>query len=181
MENIDIDKLERKNVYKVPENFFAEMQQKVLAETALKKEAKIFKLNWAYSAAAAIALLFGITFFVTQNENAVNASENQMIVSNNNKETVSDKIKEKQKAEAAINYKTFEEDLTSVSKNNQKEEQEPIAQASEKTNSNSAPKKKEITATPEGQVDQILANFTSTELAAVGKNTEQDIYLDLYN
>lgn len=181
MENLDIDKLERKNVYKVPENFFAEMQQKVLAETAPKKEAKIFKLNWAYSAAAAVALLFGITFFVTQNENAVNANDNQVIASNINQDQVSDKIKEQQKADAAIAYKTFEEDLTSVTENNQKEEQGTIAQVSEKTNINSAPKKKEITATPEVQVDQILANFTSTELATVAKNSEQDIYLDLYN
>ena len=180
MENLDIDKLERKNVYKVPENFFAEMQQKVLAETTPKKEAKIFKLNWAYSAAAAVALIFGISFFVMQNENGVEASKVQNAMANNTSNT-SDIEKEQQKAEAAIAYKTFEEDLTSVTENNQKEEQGPIAQVSAKTNSESAPNKKEITATPEVQVDQILANFTSTELAAVAKNTEQDIYLDLYN
>lgn len=177
MENLDIEKLERKNVYKVPENFFAEMQQKVLAETAPKKEAKIFKINWAYSAAAAITLLFGITFFVTQNDEAGNT---QNVMANNNS-PVSNAITEQQKQEAANAYKTFENDLTSVTENNQKREQAPIATVSEKTTQNNTPNKKDVTATPEVQVDQILANFTSTELAAVSKNTEQDIYLDLYN
>jgi len=35
--------------------------------------------------------------------------------------------------------------------------------------------------TPEVQVDQILSSFTSAELADLGNNAEQDIYLDLYN
>ena len=30
-------------------------------------------------------------------------------------------------------------------------------------------------------MDQIIASFTSADLADLGKNTEQDIYLDLYN
>lgn len=177
MENLDIEKLERKNVYKVPETFFNEMQQKVLAETAPKKEAKIFKINWAYSAAATITLLFGITFFVTQNDEAV---KTRNVVADNNMR-VSNTITEQQKQDAAKAYKTFETDLTAVTENNQKEEQAPIATVSEKMTQNNTPIKKEVTATPEVQVDQILANFTSKELAAVSKNTEQDIYLDLYN
>lgn len=178
MENLDIEKLERKNVYKVPENFFAEMQQKVLAETAPKKEARIFKINWAYSAAAAVTLLFGITFFVTQNDDVENT---QNVLANNSSSSANNAVTVQQKEDAAIAYKTFEKDLTSVTENNQKGEQAEIATVSEKTAQSNTPNKKEVTATPEVQVDQILANFTSTELAAVSKNTEQDIYLDLYN
>ena len=66
MKEFDLDKLERKNPYKVPENFFEEMQENVLKQTTKKevKNTKIFKLNFSAvtSMAAALALVFGFTF-----------------------------------------------------------------------------------------------------------------------
>ena len=66
MKEFDLDKLERKNPYKVPENFFEEMQENVLKQTTKKevKKPKIFKLNFSAvtSMAAALALVFGFTF-----------------------------------------------------------------------------------------------------------------------
>jgi hypothetical protein len=65
MKEFDLDKLERKNPYKVPENFFEEMQENVLKQTTKKKkETKVFKLNFSAvtSIAAALALVFGFTF-----------------------------------------------------------------------------------------------------------------------
>ena len=63
MKNLDIEHLERKNIYKVPdESFFTEIQAKVLQETAPIKETKTVKLNWMYAAAAAMAMVFGATF-----------------------------------------------------------------------------------------------------------------------
>ena len=44
-----------------------------------------------------------------------------------------------------------------------------------------AKKKEYVPQNPEIQVDQVLSSFTSAELADLGKNIEQDIYLDLYN
>ena len=38
MKNLDIEKLERQNVYRVPDHFFEEMQLNVLSETMPKKD-----------------------------------------------------------------------------------------------------------------------------------------------
>ena len=67
MKNLDIEKLERKNIYKVPDGFFEQMQSQILNKTQPKQNAKIIKLNWVYAAAAAITLFFGITFVINQN------------------------------------------------------------------------------------------------------------------
>ena len=83
MKNLDIEKLERQNVYRVPDHFFEEMQLNVLSETMPKKEAKIIKLNWAYSAAAAVALLFGITFFVNQQDADTDLVSSEKQIANN--------------------------------------------------------------------------------------------------
>ncbi len=179
MKNLDIEKLERKNSYEVPNDFFTKMQENVLKETTHKKEARIFKLNWAYSAAAAIALLFGITFFVNQNNN--DASNAKNAIANNNSSAVKSTLSNnKVKTEEAIAYQNFEQDLTSVIENDQKNE---VAIVSTFKNDNQPAEviNKEAVKNSEIQVDQILANFTSAELADLGKNTEQDIYLDLYN
>jgi hypothetical protein len=40
MKEFDLDKLERKTPYKVPENFFEEMQENVLKQTTKKRKKK---------------------------------------------------------------------------------------------------------------------------------------------
>ena len=121
MKNLDIEKLERKNSYEVPNDFFTKMQENVLKETTHKKEAKIFKVNWAYSAAAAVAVLFGITFFVNQNNN--DASNAKNAIANNNSSAVKSTLSNnKVKTEEAVAYENFEQDLTSVIENDQKNE-----------------------------------------------------------
>ena len=179
MKNLDIEKLERKNSYEFPNDFFTKMQENVLKETTQKKEAKIFKLNWAYSSAAAIALLFGITFFVYQNSNDVSNVKNTIVNNNYNSVTIT-LPNNKVKTEEAIDYESFEQNLTSVIENDQKIEV-AIASTSKNENQQLEVMKKEAVKNSEIQVDQILAHFTSAELADLGKNTEQDIYLDLYN
>ena len=76
--------------------------------------------------------------------------------------------------------KILEEDLTSVAQTHPKRSTEPSTVSPKKT-SFANQKEQKTSQNPEVQVDQILANFTSAELATVGRNTEQDIYLDLYN
>ena len=179
MKNLDIEKLERKNSYEVPNDFFTKMQENVLKETTHKKEARIFKLNWAYSASAAVAVLFGITFFVNQNNN--DASNAKNTIANNNSSAVKSTLSNnKVKTEEAVAYENFEQDLTSVIENDQKNEV-AIVSTSKNDNQPAEVINKEAVKNSEIQVDQILANFTSAELADLGKNTEQDIYLDLYN
>ena len=184
MKNLDIEHLERKNIYKVPdESFFTEIQAKVLQETAPKKEIKTVKLNWMYASAAAIAMVFGATFIVNQNESTETkkmvATEvvNEKVSAVNNSESII-----KPENEATIAYQTLNNDLTSIEVNYPKESETKVKVA-ENTETKSVATKNVQTAvqTPEVQVDQILSSFTSTELADLGKNAEQDIYLDLYN
>lgn len=172
MKNLDIEKLERKNIYKVPDGFFEQMQSQILNKTQPKQNAKIIKLNWVYAAAAAITLFFGITFVINQN----NQKEEVMTqVSNGkNKSATNSLSSNKIKDEATVALQVLEEDLVSV---NQKENAKPIIIAEKQTKREN----KIIPQNTEIQVEQILANFTSAELVDVGKNTEQDIYLDLYN
>ena len=179
MKNLDIEKLERKNIYTAPDHFFDDIQAKVLKETFPKKQAKVIKMNWAYAAAAAVALIFGVTFFVTQDGESINTiSKEQSLTAVNN--TAANALSESEShTEARIAYQTLENDLTSVAAVNQREDREPLA-VSAKTGTSAAVQNKVNAPNPEVQVDQILANFTSAELADLGKNTEQDIYLDLY-
>lgn len=183
MKNLDIEHLERKNIYKVPdESFFTEIQAKVLQETAQKKEIKTVKLNWMY-AAAAIAMVFGATFVINQNQKTEPQNLTATEISNQNTSIVknSESII-KPENEAAIAYQTLNNDLTSIEVNYPKESETKVKVA-ENTETKSVATKNVQTAvqTPEVQVDQILSSFTSTELADLGKNAEQDIYLDLYN
>ena len=184
MKNLDIEHLERKNIYKVPdESFFTEIQAKVLQETAPKKEIKTVKLNWMYASAAAIAMVFGATFIVNQNEStetkkmvATEVANEKVSVVNNSESII------KPENEATIAYQTLNNDLTSIEVNYPKESETKV-KFTENTETKSVATKNVQTAvqTPEVQVDQILSSFTSTELADLGKNAEQDIYLDLYN
>ncbi len=123
-----------------------------------------------YAAAAAITLFFGITFVINQN----NQEEVMTQVSNGeNKGATNSLSTNKMENKETVALRILEEDLPA----NQKENEKPItiAEKQPKRENKIIPQNTEI------QVEQILANFTSAELADVGKNTEQDIYLDLYN
>lgn len=169
MKEFDIEKLKRENIFKTPDGFFEDMQNKVLQETIPLKRGRIINLNWAYGAAAAVALLVGVSV-VTNADPAVESQQMTQIVPVEKPATYElANIKDD-----LVAVKEVEENLNAVVQNNPKRKME----ISENT-----PNKKEIVtaANPEIQVDQILASFTSAELATVGKNAEQDIYLDLYN
>ena len=178
MKNLDIEKLERKNIYTAPDHFFDDIQAKVLQETVHQKPARVFKVNWVYAAAAAVAMIFGITFFVNQGgEENTEVTENQSLVVN--APAVSTSAETQVQNEATVAYKILENDLTSAASVNQKGKKAQFA-VSTKAGTSAEVQNKTKTLNPEVQVDQILAGFTSAELADLGKNTEQDIYLDLY-
>lgn len=182
MENLDIEKLERKNIYPLPDDVFEKMQAKVLQETIPTKQGKIIKLNWIYSAAAAIALLFGLTFFINNDPNEIENSAISQNPSSIEKQIATntlsdDKVNIEQKENNAIseipmkvdveNNKTTEVKSYAVANQNGGEDKEKIIT-----------KKAEKAEIP---MDQIIASFTTSDLADLGRNTEQDIYLDLYN
>ncbi|MEC5158392.1 hypothetical protein [Chryseobacterium sp. MP_3.2] len=183
MKNLDIEKLERKNIYQVPDNFFEQMQAKVLQETAPVKERKFFKMNWAYSAAAAVALLFGITFLVN-NEGSTENTE--MAVASANLDSIKSSIlADKPKIVDHISYtdKRVKEDKIQEVKSVEINAQRPkaIATVTRKMTTAKIENTKINTQQENMPMDQILSSFTSADLADLGRNTEQDIYLDLYN
>ena len=183
MKNLDIEKLERKNIYQVPDHFFEEMQAKVLQDIAPAKEAKIFRMNWAYSAAAAVALLFGITIFVN---NSDETEQTQNVIASANLDSVRNSmLADKQEISDNISYadNRVEEDKIQDVKSMEVIVQRPKAVATNTPKENTVKLvKTNINAQQEEMpMDQILSSFTSADLADLGRNTEQDIYLDLYN
>lgn len=180
MKEFDIEKLKRENIFKTPDGFFEDMQKKVLQETIPVKQGKIIKLNWAYSAAAAVALLVGVSVVMNSDPAIEGQSMTQIVPPDDNPATHT--LSEiKPETEEVVALKILEEDLTSVAQTHPKRSTEPSTVSPKKTASFANQKAQKISQNPEVQVDQILANFTSAELATVGRNTEQDIYLDLYN
>lgn len=180
MKDFDIEKLKRENVFKTYDGFFEDMQNKVLQETVPVSRGKIINLNWAYGAAAAVALLFGITLYV----NSEPAVERDLISQNASpgEATVTQTLSnDKPQTEEAVALQVLEKDLTSVEQVHQKTEAKPETISTKETTAFASQKKQPVNQSPELQVDQILASFSSAELADVGRNTEQDIYLDLYN
>lgn len=182
MKNLDIEKLERKNIYQLPDHVFEKMQAKVLAETIPVKQAKIIKLNWIYSAAAAIALLFGLTFYINNDpkETTLNSvaqttpSVEKTVATNtlSNDKVVTEKIENTNNVEVPVHVesnKVKKVDVKSFAVSNQKQV---------KTSEEVSTKKVQKAEIP---MDQIIASFTSADLADLGRNTEQDVYLDLYN
>lgn len=200
MKNFDIEKLERKNVYKTPENFFAAMQENVLKQTVHKEIAAPvskpagrvipMKTNWVYAAAAAIAMIFGITFFMNNNSGneEINIADRNTTV-----ETLAPQTEEiTGNAEELIATETEEpqaqitEDLTINKKTNQKAEVN-VPQATQIrafATTEAKPKAKSVKApaiSKEETINQMLTSFTAAELAEASLDSEMDVYLDLFN
>lgn len=180
MKEFDIEKLKRENVFKVPEGFFEDMQSKVIAQSIPPKKGKIIKLNWAYSAAAAIALIFGLTIFV--NSDPVEEKAPVVAMTTAPVPSATYAISDNKPADVQENMNDIvQNDLTFEDHQYQKKTTKDAVSAKNQTVTFANKKEKVKPQTSELQVDQILASFTSAELADVGKNSEQDIYLDLYN
>lgn len=177
MKDFDIEKLERRNIYKVPDNLFENIQEKVMSEISEKKKAPVFKLNWAYAAAASLALIFGSTFVY----NSYSDSDEDV----NPTSTLADN-QSAPKTESEIAYETLKSDLTSVENINQRSEKQQIKTVVY------MPDQKDVTATKpqtvkpgskqtETQMAEYLDSFSSSEIAELANNSTQDVYLDLYN
>lgn len=184
MRNLDIEKLERKNIYTTPPDFFETVQANVMREVGktvspvTERRTIQPRFNLWYAAAAAIALVFGGTFLYnldtdkndtfaqkTENQNVANVGLDKQPEGNSNTVPASTE-----------NYITLVNDLTLAEIENQNERQpvaaKPVSQAN-----------KTLAAVPkaEKQMEMILEDFSAEDLAALSQNSEQDVYLDLYN
>lgn len=171
VKGFDLEMLERKNIYKVQDYLFENIQSRVLAEIIVKKKTPVFKLSWAYAAAASLALIFGGTFLY----NSISDNSSEIAV-----------VEISPKKESQIAYETLQADLTSVESNNQIAENQDVRPlvSTASQNGNTAKNVKTVTASKkqtEKQMNEYLDSFTSSEIADLAVNGNQDVYLDLYN
>lgn len=174
--DFDLEQLERKNIYTVPENIFETVQDNVVKNILPAKKAPIFKLNWAYAAAASIALVFGATFVFNNGDPADPA-----------KEQVAVNLQEP-KTESQIAYETLKSDLTSVENTNQTDSsqnnnkslarEEKSAKTADEVKPKSSPS---VSKQNEAQINEYLDSFSNSEISELASNSTQDVYLDLYN
>ncbi len=185
--NIDIEKLNRKTPYPEPsDEFFKTLQDNVIAKTAgekqlIKKDAKVFALNFKWAAAAAVVLIAGITAFFGLND----SPELQMA----QQKPIVDSTYEILQPASAIAENTDispslpnEENTKKVkphhSVKNLTESQNQKNNSFDNTDRQSFADNKRKS---ENEVEKVLAAFTPDQLKDLDRNSEQDVYLDLYN
>lgn len=189
MKNFDIENLERKNSFATPPDFFADMQNNVLNKTiSKKKEAKIIPLNFKWAAAAAVAIIGGLSFWTLNNQNTdtqTTIAKNKDIVDSSytikNDEALAIYSAPQAKSSTQNNptedkHPTTEHKNTTINKSTERQDlayskvNSTIPKASFAKNSN-----------PDTKMTQVLAVMTPDQVNDLDKTVDQDVYLDLYN
>ena len=169
MKKIDIEKWERKTP-ELPENFFEEMQEKVLDKTvrAEKQPVKRFKINPAWASAAAIAVVFGISFFVNVKNKNVEVTQNPQMVQTENVSTLNQGQSAEYQADV-VSQETVENQPYTESKTSFAGQSLDVV--SEQKIKNLSTKLK---------MEEVLNVMSEEELQELTSNYEQDTFLDLY-
>ena len=169
MKKIDIEKWERK-MPELPENFFEEMQEKVLDKTvrAEKQPVKRFKINPVWASVAAIAVFFGISFFVNfKNKNVEVTQIPQMVQTENHSN-----LNQQQTTESRIDVAGQE--VTE----NQSYTESKTSFAGQSSDVVSEQKVKNLST--KLKMEEVLNVMSEEELQELATNYEQDAFLDLY-
>jgi hypothetical protein len=169
MKKIDIEKWERKTP-ELPENFFEEMQENVLDKTVRteKQPVKRFKINSAWASAAAIAVVFGISFFVNFKNKNVEVIQNPQMVQNENVSTPN----QEQNTEPKIDV--LGQEVTE----NQSYTEPKTSFAGQSSDTVSEQKVKNLST--KLKMEEVLNVMSEEELQELATNYEQDAFLDLY-
>ena len=169
MKKIDIEKWKRKTP-ELPENFFEEMQEKVLDKTIRveKQPVRRFKINPVWASAAAIAVVFGISFFVNFKNKNVEVIQNPQMVQNENVSTLNQEKSIEYQADVvnqeAIENQPYTESKTSfVGQSSDAVSEQKIKNLSTKL-----------------KMEEVLNAMSEEELQELTSNYEQDTFLDLY-
>ena len=169
MKKIDIEKWERKTP-ELPENFFEEIQEKVLDKTvrAEKRPVKRFKINPVWASAAAIAVVFGISFFVNFKNKNVEVMQNPQMVQTENVPT----LNQEQSAEYQVDIANQE------AVENQPYTESKTSFAGQSSDAVSEQKIKNLST--KLKMEEVLNVMSEEELQELTSNYEQDTFLDLY-
>lgn len=174
MKNFNLDHLEKKTPYKIPENFFEEMQNNVLnkIEKNTTEKPKVFRLNFSVitSLAATLALIFGFTFLWKTNQTDI--SKTSETVSNNPKNTTVNQQNSNTHTLEKTDIATIE-DVQKTIKSVEETNMINAKSTSEKTTP--------IIANTDENYEQLLNSLSEDELTELTKNSDHDIYLELYN
>ena len=169
MKKIDIEKWERKTP-ELPENFFEKMQEKVLDKTvrAEKQPVKRFKINPMWASAAAIAVIFGISFFINFKNKNVEVIQNPQMVQTENVST----LNQEQSAEHQVDI--VNQEVTE----NQSYTESKTSFAGQSLDAVSEQKVKNLST--KLKMEEVLNVMSEEELQELATNYEQDAFLDLY-
>ena len=162
----DIEKLERKTPYELPENVFEEVQKNVLEKTLPRKETKVFSLQKIWWAAAAIILFIGLGSVLRTGSNPETQVAQSKVstptptIDNTKNTDVEDIVLQEVKEVEEKLVATPEKPAVAIAK---KEEQKPVNISKEKEN-----------------LDEVLNSFSDEELKALTSTVDHDVYMDLY-
>lgn len=170
MKNFNIEQLEKKTPYQIPENTFEETQRNVFDRIKHKSapKIKILKLNYSIvtSIAAALALVFGFTFLWKTNQTQI---DKPLAEVNATKQENNKNINNKNSLE-----KTDVTTIENLEKNTKTVEQANNISET-KTNEKIA-----IAKTSEESYNELLNALSDAEIAELATNSDHDIYLDIY-
>ena len=169
MKKIDIEKWERKTP-KLPENFFEEMQKKVLDKTVRveKRSVKRFKINPMWASAAAIAVVFGISFFINFKNKNVEVTQNPQMVQTENHSNLNQLQNTEPQVDVAVQEVT-ENQLYTESKTSFAGQSSDVVS-----------KQKVKNLSTKLKMEEVLNVMSEEELQELATNYEQDTFLDLY-
>ncbi|MFP7656538.1 hypothetical protein [Chryseobacterium proteolyticum] len=178
MKEFDIEKLERKNIYKAPDDMFNMIQERVMNDVKANKKAPIFKLNWMYAVAASLALIFGSIFVFNSDQNKIKDSGISEVSYAKNDQAP--------KSESELAYETLKSDLISVESTDQIVQNKKSAEIddSQDTEAETVSKPQNgvaVSKQTETKMNEYLDSFSNSEIAELAKNSTEDVYLDLYN
>lgn len=185
MKNFDIENLERKNIYKVPDSLFEDIQKTVMQHVQKNEEedvksTTVVKLNWWMAAAASVVLLFGLGWVFGDDITASEAPHIDTLVKTDLPHSA---------AESQYAYNTLKSDISSVevhvpTQKSHEMEETPTKTLVSTTNKDDAAtknvnnKKSELS---EEQMNVYLDVLSSKEISEIAQNSVSDVYLDLYN
>ncbi|MGE6395668.1 hypothetical protein [Chryseobacterium scophthalmum] len=207
MKDFDLEKLERQNIYKMPDNMFESIQNRVLSEvndfdleklerkniykvpenmfeniqdkvmSEIKAERKAPIFKMNWGYAAAASLALIFGATFVYQSNSDSSTNGDLNGNYSDNRTAP-------KKESQIAYETLESDLTSVENRDQRVEKQldikPVV--SQVVNNNSGNQnKKAVKTANEIHMNEYLESLPNSEIAELANNSSQDVYLDLYN
>lgn len=160
MKKIDIEKLEKKETYQLPEHFFQDFEEKLNQKIQFSKTRKI--PFWSYSVAASLVLLISIFFFM----------DREMFSATPPKSLVENQLKEISKSEE-IKIKDENILLSNFEKKEDKIENNEIEKVS--TYQTFSKEKK----SPQKQISPSFVDLEVVDLEE--EMLDNDVYLEIYD